>query len=305
MKTSDLLRLYRSNNKQKQKELVGAEHVSNYSRIETGLRQINIDEFKTIKDNLSITAEEFVRMSDLDKEQEEFIQLYRYCLSHPKNKEKQKKLLSKYYFDKDIRKLSLREMSNYVAIKRLLSSLYTEVEELSALELDFICEYIMKRDFLTHYDYNILMNISSLISREKADIIIRKAFPVKYEDHRPYKTIIFAYGIIRNFITYRIYEYDYDSALKYIKLAKNQQFNSSNYEHRMHIQYLENLVYYLQTGKKDYSDKISRYIRLLEDIGDVANAKEVDLEFEQVNREKGNKGDIDVGNRPVKLILED
>lgn len=305
MKTNDLLRLYRLNNKQKQKELTKEKSVSKFSRIENALRPINIDEFKIVKDRLSITSEEFVRMSDLDIEQEEFIKLYRYCITHPSNKEKKQNLLSKHYFNKKADELSLRELSNYIAIKRLFSNIYDEVDDVSDEELAFLCNYILNRSLLTHYDYNILMNISSLLSKDKADLISRKAFPIKYEEERPYKTIVFAYSIIRNFITYRIYEYDYDSALKFIAIAKKQKFNSSNYEHRMHIRYLENLVHYLKTGKKEYSDRISVYIRLLEDIGDTENAKEVDLEYEQVVRERGNIGTIAPGDRPVKLILGD
>ncbi|MHC5216852.1 Rgg family transcriptional regulator [Enterococcus sp. LJL128] len=302
LKTGDLFRFFRLNNKQKQKELLDT-NVSTYSRIENNTKAVNIEEFNTITDRLSITSEEFIRMSDLDKKQNDFISLFRYCSEHPKNNEKKKRLLSHYY-NKSIEKLNLRELNNYIAIKLMFCAIYEEVEDITEEEKEYICTYIEKRTFLTHYDYNLLLNASARFNKQQAKRIVKKAIPVKNELERSHKTIIFAYNVMRNIITMLIYKNDYETAEKYIAMTKEQPVNSSNYEQRMNIEYLHNLVQYLKTGKKEYSEKITRYIRTLEDLGLNETAKVVDEEYEYVITNKGKEVELGGGNHPIRHIKE-
>lgn len=306
MKTGEILRFFRKNNKQKQKEVLPFEmSLSVYSRIESDKQSINFEDLQQTLESLCITPEEFIAFSDADCKQRKFIELFNYCGSHLENQTKKKQLLSYYNLYMSDNNLPLTEYSNLIAIKRFFGVHWDEVEQLKKDEVQNIVNYISNRLFLTYYDYNILLNISSLLSVEQSNAVIHKALPIKKENKRSRKTKVFAYNIARNLITAMLYEGEFQSARKYIELAKMQDVELANYNYRMHIQYLQNLLDYLETGNAKYHEKIMHYIHTLEDIGDHITVNDINKEVRSLTHQKGNGISLWNDVHPITIFKED
>lgn len=72
----------------------------------------------------------------------------------------------------------------------------------------------------------------------------------------------------------------------------------------MHIQYLDNLLNYLETGQSRHHEKIMYYIHVLEDIGDHTTVKELNEELLSLKHQKGKK--ITLWNKiyPISILKE-
>ncbi|WP_207695551.1 hypothetical protein DOK67_0002158 [Enterococcus sp. DIV0212c] len=273
MNIGETLRFFRKKLHLTQKEMLD-NHLdpSSYSRIEHGKQIIRIDTLAEVLNKLSLSPEEFFSRVSLDKEQKKFRALFYYCAEHLNNKSTKQKLID-YYQELAKFQYNLKERSNYIVIKVYFSQFWEEIPPLTEKEIKEIIDYLLKKDYYQQYDYLILSNTVRFFNEKQQDLILMRAIPIADEDLRDATTKNFAYNTITNLITSRIHAKDYVGARKYLAIAKKQDKDGKNYNYRMNLQYLNNLLEYLLTGEHQYMEYIYDFIKLLENIGDVHQAK--------------------------------
>lgn len=186
---------------------------------------------------------------------------------------KQKKKLISYYNSLETSQNNLKEFSNYIVIKSYSNQFWKEIDPISSQEVQETAQYLIKKDYYQHYDYVIICNMIRFFDFKQQDLIITRAIPIADENQRDHITKNFAYTTITNLITSRIYAKDYNGAKKYIIFANKQDMTGSNYNYRMNLQYLHNLLQYLLTGNHKYMEHVYNFVRLLENIGDTLQAE--------------------------------
>lgn len=77
--------------------------------------------------------------------------------------------------------------------------------------------------------------------------------------------------IFQNLITFRIYERDFDNAIKYLELTRIQKIQKTNY-YWLNINYLGELITFVKEGSFNSFDKIRHYINIIEDLGHTEQA---------------------------------
>ncbi|WP_348922427.1 helix-turn-helix domain-containing protein [Enterococcus rotai] len=300
MDIGETLRFFRKKLHLTQKEMLDNYlDPSSYSRIEHGKQVIRIDTLADVLKKLSLSSEEFFARVSLDEEQKQFKELFYYCASHLDNQTKKQKLIS-YYSRLKEKQLNLKEYSNYIVIKSYFSQFWREIDPITEQEIVKTAEYLLKKDYYQQYDYIIICNMIRLFTFKQQDLIIARAIPIPDENQRDYITKNFAYTTITNLITSRIYEKDYSGAQKYIVFANKQDMTASNYNYRMNLQYLHNLLQYLLTGNHKYMEHVYDFVRLLENIGDILQAENLKKEikfltYNQVPVSKKGDKDYPVG----------
>ncbi|EOL45760.1 helix-turn-helix domain-containing protein [Enterococcus caccae] len=302
MNTGETLKFIRTKKNLTQKEIL-PDYIdpSAYSRVESQKRPIRINDLQEILDRLSITPDEFFSLSSLDHEQQQFRNLFYYCGNHIDNKTKKKKLLD-YYFDLENNKgKSLRQISNYIAIKNFFHQHWDEVNTISTEEVKSLFNELNQRKFYFQYDYVLLSNLITYFSVQQSDILISKAYPIELEEDRDYITKKFAYNTLLNLISIRLHENDYTRALKYIKIAQKQDKSASNYSFRMNLKYLENLTNYLIKGETKYMKQVYNFIENIEDIGDLTYAQSVKEEVKKLTYNNGR----DSNNEYIIALIKD
>lgn len=304
MNIGDTLRFFRTQSNFTQKEMLpNHSDPSTYSRIENNKRPAKITDIKDILDKLSISSEEFFSFASIDEAQKEFRNLYYYCGSHLENNSKKKKLILYYEELCNNPNKNLRELSNYIAIKNYFYEHWDEIDEITNEELDSIFNYLLKKKVYFQYDYILISNLMAHFNAKQADLIISRAIPIALEKDRDNLTKKFAYNSLINLISIRLHDKDYERAGKYIRLAKKQDKLNNNYSYRMNLQYLSNLLSYLEKGEPVYMEHIYDFIHILEDIGDYAHASNIKKELKSLTHYAGN---IENHRRfPIAMIKED
>ncbi|OJG68669.1 hypothetical protein RV09_GL000068 [Enterococcus moraviensis] len=262
---------------------------STYSKIESNTRSLKVSELEEILGHISINSEEFFTFATFDKEQQHFRKYYYYCATHLENKTTKQKLLTYYFSLKDKEKKTLRELSNYIAIKNFFHGNWEEVESLTSEEISKTFKHLLDKSFYLQYDYVITNNLIRFINTKQQDLLISKLFPINYEEQRDFTTKKFAHNILINLISLRLYAKDYASAEKYIKLAKKQDKQNENYSFKLNLQYLNNLLNYLLEGEPHYMERVYDFIHLLENAGDIMQAQEVKKEVKMLTHERDSK----------------
>lgn len=269
MLINDSIRFFRKNNKQTQKEITSASNAS-ISRFEKNKQSIDLKEFIAVLDKLSVTPEEVFLFSTINNEQQKYEDLYTYCSKHLENQQKKQQLLT--YYSKLQKKydLTLREFSNVISIKFFFSKHWIEIEQISEKDLKKGYEHLINRNYYTHYDYCLLLKICTLLDYNKANNLIRKAIPIKDLDKRTDSTKFYAYNTLRNMITTRLYDGDLYNAQKFVNYAKLQFKHSNDYKFKLHIQFLEYLVLYVEKNDLDIYTKIITILKIVQDMDDIA-----------------------------------
>lgn len=248
-----------------------------------------MNELEEILSQISINVEEFFSFTTFDKEQEDFRESFYYCGAHLENKSTKHKLLTYFYSLKDKEKQTLRERSNYIAIKNYFAAHWDEVEPLTAEEIAETFQFLSSKSFYLQYDYIITANLIRFFSPKEADLLLARMFPIKYEERRDFTTKKFAYNILINLISMRLYAKDYESAQKYIRLAKKQDRHSENYSFKLNLQYLSNLLDYIIEGEPIYMERVYDFIHLLENTGDTLQAEQVKKEVKMLIHERDSE----------------
>lgn len=287
MGNGELLKVIRKNKGLAQKD-VTTRYIdrSAYSRLETGSRDMKLGELREILEKLSVNGSEFVPLTSIDKDQNYFREIYYYCAKHPNNKATKKKLLN--YFEKLVKigKMSYRQFCNYLSIKVYFQNHWEEIEGISDSEVMQVYNILSKKSYYYQYDYIMLTNLMLYFSKKQADLLIMKAIPIKDEEKRDYTTKNFAYNSILNLITIRIYDSDFESAEKYIKLAKKQDKNSRNYNYRINLEYLENLYKFLVSGEPVAYNNMLTLIETFKVIGDYEHSEQLNIELKMLTQHK-------------------
>ncbi|MGG5342088.1 helix-turn-helix domain-containing protein [Enterococcus sp. AZ192] len=282
MNVNETLLFFRQNMKFTQKEVLPYHDTSAYSRIESGKREIKMSELTAILNKLSISPEEFICHSSLDDDQKKFRQLFEYCATHLTNQSKKKELLHYYNQLKNIENQSLKERSNFIAIKVFFSNHWSEVEQVTKEGLNDSFTYLSKKSYYVQYDYTLMSNIIFLLEEQQAELLIRRAIPIKDEENRNTVTKQFAYNLITNLITSKLYSKEYGKVQDYLVLAKKQNPKNKNYKYHMTISYLENLYLYLTKGDYTYIKSVYDYIHILHTIGEEQLSIMTEKEVEQL-----------------------
>lgn len=194
----------------------------------------------------------------------------------------------------------VRELSNYLSIKGYFYQFWDEVEPVSKEDKKLAYELLINKNYYYQYDYVIISNMIHHFSLKEADLIILKSFPLKDEVNRDEKTKKFAYNVMINIITKRIYDNNLDYAEKYLELAKKQDGFSNNYSYRLDIEYLTNLLKLVVTGEPEYYNNVLKFIEIFKMIGDHKYAERLNKELKSLAYDKGSLSD----NFPVGLIKE-
>ncbi|MGX7245263.1 helix-turn-helix domain-containing protein [Enterococcus quebecensis] len=303
MNIIDTLRFFRLKLKLTQKEMM-PEYIdpSTYSKIESERRALKINELEEILSHISVNSEEFFRFATFDKEQQDFRKYFYYCANHLENKSTKQKLLSYYFSLKNKEEKTLRELSNYIAIKNFFHDHWDEVEELTQKEIASTLDGLLNKSFYLQYDYAITNNLIRFFNAKEADLLITKMFPIKYEEQRDFTTKKFAHSILINLITLKLYAKDYEGAEKYIRLAKKQDKQNENYNFKLNLQYLTNLLNYLLEGEPVYMERVYDFIHLLENAGDVTHATNVKKEVKMLTHERDSENLLN--NYTIGLLKE-
>lgn len=273
---------------------------STYSRVEGNKRIIKLDTLTEILDYLSIDNEEFFHMvsTSTTHDQKKFRNLYYLAGSHLGNKVIKKQLLDYLSRLETIREKSLREQSNYIAIKCFFHQYWQEVSKPTTAEVMAIYDSLIQKDYYFQYDYILISNLISYFSEAQRENIIRKSIPIQDEEMRDHTTKKFAYNTILNMITVSIHNKEYEQAKKYISLGKRQDCLASNYSYRQNLQYLSDLLNFLLTSEPHYFTQILHFIEVLKNMGDSTTAEHVENELKSLTQQhleivKGN--DLSVG----------
>lgn len=261
---------------------------STYSRIEGNRRPLRINDLQSIIAKLEISVDEFFSFATLDEEQKWFREHYYYCSNHLSNKEA-KKILVKYYTSIDIKPIkTLRELSNYIAIKSLFHNKWEEIGKINDDEVTEIYNLLVSKHYFFQYDYILMNNLIAFFTTKQTSILMMKAFPILDEENRDSTTLTFAYNTWLNLISIKLYNNEYALAEDYIKQSYKFDKSKTNYNFRLNIRYLAHLTRYLQTADPDDMKEISLFIQLLKDIGDEEFARRVDDEVRTLTRNTSN-----------------
>ncbi|ALS37858.1 transcriptional regulator with XRE-family HTH domain [Enterococcus rotai] len=290
MNIIETLRFFRLKLKLTQKEMMSDyTDPSTYSKIESGKRSLKVNELEEILNQTSINVDEFFSFTTFDKQQQDFRETFYYCGAHLENKSTKQKLLNYYFGVKDKEKKSLRELSNYIAIKNFFNAHWDEVDPVTLEEIKEIFEDLLNKTFYIQYDYIITANLIRFFSAKQADLLLARMFPIKYEDQRDFTTKKFAHNILINLISMRLYAKDYESAERYIRLAKKQDKQNENYSFKLNLQYLTNLLNYILEGEPVYMERVYDFIHLLENTGDTLQAEQVKTEVKMLTHERDSE----------------
>lgn len=274
-----------------------------YSRIESGERPLKISDLREILKSMSIDTGEFFSITSFNEEQQDIRLLFYHCGNNLSDITSKNQLLLYYEKINAKENKTLLELSNYIGIKNFFHQHWEEIEPLSQDDIFIAYEYLTESNYFFQIHYILMTNIIAYLSKRQGEILIKKGFPIKDLNTRNYETRKFAYNTLISFITSRLYDDDFEGALKYIEIGKLQEQSSYNYSYRLNLQYLDNLTKYLSSGDHKYFDEVVKYIDMLESIGDTSHAKDVSEELKALSYYRNRVQPIK-RHKPIGLIRE-
>ena len=264
----NLLKKFRKNNNQVQEDVYrNTLSKSSYSRIETDTQPLFVQSLSGELNNLSISGEEFLIYSNIDNEQNHFLKLFNDCQNNLNSSACKEKLLAYYSSLKQKDAMTLREKSNYITIKCSFANLWTEIDRVAIDEVADYYYHLKNRQVYTQYDYSLFRNMTLYFTDTQVKELVYKMFPLSNENKSNVIVLNYVSHIFQNLITFRIYERDFDSAIKYLELAQIQKIEKTNYYYWLNINYLEELIAFVKEGNFNSFDKIRHYINVIEDLG--------------------------------------
>lgn len=281
MNVQETLLYIRKNKKLAQRELLKYMDSSVYSKIESGKKNLKFSELLEILDNLSIPLAEFSQYLDNDTTGKMMRTLLEKYKKDPQSLTVKNEICTYFHtlnFDHD---LSLDELSNYVGIKILFSARWQEIPSISQEELTKIFHILNEKKYYFHYDYAILSNTIYLFNDDQIESLMKKAFPVKDMKHRNVATKEFITNLISNLVTTFLTKKEYTKCIFYINSAKKEKENY-DLSYKIMINFLENLVQYVQTRDERSKVNLETAINFLYTIGDDNLARVLQLELENI-----------------------
>lgn len=282
MKVEEALYFFRKNKNLKQKEILTYTDTSVYSRIENGKKLLKFSELRDILERFSVPLVEFSEYLDDDLEQKYFRSLLQKYKVNDRDPQMKKELLAYYHTLNFSEAMTIERMSNYVVIKTLLSSRWTEISPLKQSELDIIFHLLHAKEYFFQYDYALLSHTIFLFEQSKIDSLIKKALPVKNMNLRNTATKEFIKNMVNNLITMLLRKKEYELSSYYLTLAASQLDEIHDLSYKVVLNYLKNLTQYLSTGKKQYKSAIFESIDYLTKVGEHNLAVSIQTEVESI-----------------------
>ncbi|WP_321387468.1 helix-turn-helix transcriptional regulator [uncultured Enterococcus sp.] len=306
MNIGETLKFIRKNKKQTQREISkGYLDRTTYSRIENDERSVRINDLQGVLNKMSVNVHEFFTFAKFDLEQQQFRELFDACREQPEHEGLKKQLFA--YYKKQAAKptKNLRELSNQLAIKNYFHHYWKEIPAINEGDIELVYRVLTKKNYYFQYDYILLANIIPYLSEHQADVLIKKAIPIKDEEQRDEITKNNAFNALLNLIHVRIYEGEWLIVKKYVKLAKRQPGLLKSYKHRLDLYYFDSLFTYLLTKDPKALEKTQLFIKVTEDIGDKNKADAMKEEVELLSQNLGENSTVKAVNRkPTNLIKE-
>lgn len=281
MNIQQTLYFFRTNKKLTQRDVLKYVDASVYSKIETGKKHLKFSELIEILNRLSIPFDEFSKYAGIENTQKTFRQLLDQYKQTPHDPIIKKQLYIYFYQLNFSKEMPLDQLSNYILFKAFFSSVWAEITPLTTHELEQIFELLNEKEYFFHYDYAILANTIYLFSDKQIDCLMQKAFPVKDMDLRNAATKEFISNLINNLITTLIKKEEFKQALFYLNLAKkeNQNYDLS---YKIIVDFLENLVFFIQTKDICYAQVLTNHINYLTNVGESDLAQNLKTELESL-----------------------
>ncbi|MTD40399.1 hypothetical protein GIX45_17595 [Erwinia sp. CPCC 100877] len=268
MEIEEALYFFRKNKNLKQKEILTYTDNSVYSRIETGKKLLKFSELRDILARLSVPLVEFSEYLDDDLGQKKFRKLLQKCGNNPTNPITKKQMIDYYHTLVFSKAMKIEEMSNYIVIKTLFSSIWEEIPPLKQSELAVIFELLCQKNYFFQYDYALLSNTIFLFEQDKRNILAKKALPIKNINLRNTATKEFIKNMVNNLITTCLRKKEYADSRYYLSLAQLQVEESHDLSYKIVLNYLNNLTNYLITNEDEYKKNIFETIDYLNKIGE-------------------------------------
>ncbi|MBP1047542.1 helix-turn-helix transcriptional regulator [Enterococcus sp. BWM-S5] len=306
MNIGETLKFIRKSKRHTQREISkGYLDRTTYSRIESDERSVRLNDLQSVLNKMSVNVHEFFSFAMFDLDQQQFRELFKHCGEHLKD-EKTKKQLIAYYKKLAVKPTKdLRELSNQLAIKNYFHDHWEEIPSISESDSELIYRMLVKKDYYFQYDYILLANLIPYFTEKQADLLIKKAIPVKDEEKRDELTRNSAFNALLNLIHVRLFEGKLMLVKKYLKLAKKQQSALRNSSYKLDLYYFDCLFKFLLTKDPKAFEKTQLFIKVTEDIGEQDKAELMRRELALLTE----KGEEDSSNEskssfPIYLIKE-
>lgn len=283
MKIGGTLKVIRKNKKLSQQDL-STTYMDRtaFSRVERDERSIRVRDLLDILNILSVDLNEFFSLS---KESNDlFRELFYYCSDNLDDQKSKKRLLAYYKTNNEKTEKNLKELSNHLAIKNCFCQHWEEVPSIEKEEIQDVVKLLKEKKYYYQYDYVILLNTIAYFEKADADFIFKKSFPLSDESRRDYTTKNAAYNALLNLINIRIYDGDLKLAKKYLTFAKKQGNFKRNYSYKLELNYFENIIDFLSTGKVDSYNRILTFIDIYDYMGDHERSKQMRTEMEMLTK---------------------
>ncbi|EKQ3612519.1 hypothetical protein P4507_001546 [Enterococcus faecalis] len=289
------LRFFRKKRKINQADMLPHRNTKAYQRLEYGETEISFNDLLVCLNSLQLTPDEYFNMIDIEKNMPilQIEKQLKKCIQEPNNINEKKKLINHFKDLDSISNKNSMQMALYNDIKSYFSNLWREIDTINKKDIEHMLNLISKSSYYTYYDYRMIVNTIIFFSNEDTEFIYKKMFPIQDLENRTFRTLYVAYLFYPNRITRCIYDEDFETAKKYIKLAEKEDISPHNYYFYQKMKYLKNLVYYLSTKKNIYYAKILEVILFFEECRnfDLANS----LKQEADNLANGYKYNIENG----------
>ncbi|MGK9378615.1 Rgg/GadR/MutR family transcriptional regulator [Melissococcus plutonius] len=268
MNILETLKFFRTQKKIKQKDMLPNHTPSAYRNIETGKTNLTVANLINFCDKINITLSEFLlNVDDLDNNRisQTEKQLIKCCTDPTFELEKQK-LLNDYYWLTNKKDKSIRELNTYLNIKINLDNVWEEILPINQQDIELVKHILLNESLYTCYEYYIFYSSLLYLDDETIKELMQKLFPIKNLSKQSYKFIHMSYSIFLNLATKYLYARDYKKARYYVNRGKLQAMGIDYVYIRLHLNYLEYTLNYLETAKKSDYNKTIKIIEALETI---------------------------------------
>lgn len=271
---SKALKFIREKRKIPQSKMLKEKDSSQYSRIENGKAQLKINTLIELTEKLGLTVNEFIQFSEIDQYSQNFTKELNYCIDNPDLEYQKQELIKKYKkLDKTPQsQMTLEKTAYYYAVKCMLSRKWKEIPAPIPEEIERVFNILINSDFYGQFDYLLAVNMVPYFNKIQMDTIAARMYPLEYPEKRNDQTKNYADLLITNIISLRTYEMDYETALRYVKIAQeNTQLRDNYYFHLNLLYHKNNLLRFTEKDTK-YIEKAREVIQIIQDIGDKKTA---------------------------------
>lgn len=297
---SEYIKLLRQKKKIKQYMLLPEKSKSQSSKVESNDVVFTIELLQELCNNLGLTMEEFIHITETDSSEEQLLHEYRFCLKYLDKQPEKQNLLNKFnvLYSKEPQDLTLKESRLIFTIRATLGLFWKEIPKLDKLTVLNMYKDLIKQDFYSQYDYMVLCNGATLFTLTQLKSLVKKAYPVYLNQKRNNVTKVYATMFMMNVIDIFINHKQYQKALFYSDVLLRHTDIHRDYYTNINIQYMRNICLgFLNHDSKQF-DKAFELLDILRKIGD-SNAAD---QLETGLRKMLENPDIFLNNQGIEYI---